>query len=128
GLARGKTFDRSVLDEVTQLLTDQYFARGKYGARITPTVEDLPDNRVRVSIEIEEGERAKIRQINIVGNDSFEEDEILDQFELTTGSLLSFIRDDNRYSKEALEGDLETLRSFYMNRGYADFRVDDAQV
>ncbi|MBN1240584.1 MAG: outer membrane protein assembly factor BamA, partial [Gammaproteobacteria bacterium] len=128
GLARGKTFDRSVLDEVTQLLTDQYFARGKYGARITPTVEDLPDNRVRVSIEIEEGERAKIRQINIVGNDSFEDDEILDAFELTTGSLLSFIRDDNRYSKEALEGDLETLRSFYMNRGYADFRVDDAQV
>jgi outer membrane protein insertion porin family len=128
GLARGKTFDRSVLDEVTQLLTDQYFARGKYGARITPTVEDLPDNRVRVSIEIEEGERAKIRQINLVGNERFEDKELLNQFELTTGNLLSFIRDDNRYSKEALEGDLETLRSFYMNRGYADFRVDDAQV
>src|SRR5690606_14364608 len=109
GLARGKTFDRSVLDEVTMVLSEEYCAQGKYGARITPTVEDLPDNRVRISLEIEEGERAKIRQINIVGNESFSDKELLDQFQLTTGNLLSFIRDDNRYSKEALEGDLERL-------------------
>ena len=128
GLRRGNTFDRSVLDEVTMVLTEEYYARGKYGARITPTVEDLPDNRVRVSLEIEEGERAKIRQINIVGNEAFDDDELLKQFELTTGSLLSFIRDDNRYSREALEGDLETLRSYYMDRGYADFQWEDVRV
>ena len=128
GLAQGKTFDRSVLEEVTQFLTEQYYSRGKYAARITPTVEPLEDNRVRVSIEIEEGQRAKIRQINIVGNTAFTDEEILANFELSTGGLLSFIRDNNSYSKEALEGDLETLRSFYMDRGYADFRWDDAQV
>ena len=128
GLAQGRIFDRSVLDELTQFLTEQYYGRGKYAAKITPTVEDLPDNRVRVSIEIEEGQRAKIRQINIVGNTVFDDDEILDQFELSTGGLLSFIRDDDSYSKEALEGDLETLRSYYMDRGYADFGVEDAQV
>ncbi len=128
GLAAGKIFDRSMLEEVTRFLTDEYYGRGKYAARIVPEVENLPDNRVRVEIEIEEGERAKIQQINIVGNTRFDDEEILDAFELTTGGFLSFIRDDDRYSKEALEGDLETLRSFYMNRGYADFRVDDAQV
>jgi len=128
GLAQGKTFDRSVLEEVTQFLTEQYYSRGKYAARITPTVEPLEDNRVRVSIEIEEGQRAKIRQINIVGNQAFSDEEILSNFELSTGGFLSFIRDNDAYSKEALEGDLETLRSFYMDRGYADFRWDDVQV
>jgi len=128
GLAQGRIFDRSVLDELTQFLTDEYYGRGKYAAKITPEIDELPDNRVRIAIEIEEGERAKIRQINIVGNSVFEDDEILDNFELSTGGLLSFIRDDDSYSKQALEGDLETLRSFYMDRGYADFRVDDAQV
>src|SRR5690606_31355208 len=67
-------------------------------------------------------------QINIVGNDTYDDDELLDQFSLSTGNLLSFIRDDNRYSREALEGDLETLRSFYMDRGYADFRAEDVRV
>jgi outer membrane protein insertion porin family len=128
GLAQGRIFDQSVLDEVTQFLTDEYYGRGKYAARISPTVEELVDNRVRVDIEIEEGDRAKIRQINIVGNTVFSDEDILDTFELSTGSLLSFIRDDNSYSKQALEGDLETLRSYYMDRGYADFRIDDAQV
>lgn len=128
GLQRGRTLDRSVLEEVTQLLTDQYYSQGKYAAQITPVVEELPDNRVRVEIQIEEGQRARIRQINIVGNTVFSDDEILDTFELTTGNMLSFIRNDDRYSREALEGDLESLRSYYMDRGYADFRVDDAQV
>ena len=128
GLATGKIFDRSVLDEVTRFLTEEYYGRGKYAASIVPTVEDLPDNRVRVAIEIEEGDRAKIRQINIVGNTVFPDEDILDGFELTTGNFLSFIRDDDRYSKQALEGDLEKLRSYYMDRGYADFRVDNVQV
>ena len=109
-------------------MTDEYYGRGKYAAKVTPTVEPLEDNRVRLSIQIEEGDRAKIRQVNIVGNTSFEEDEIIADFELSTGNWLSFIRDNDRYSKEALEGDLEKLRSFYMDRGFADFRTDDVQV
>jgi outer membrane protein insertion porin family len=128
GLATGKTFDRSTLEQLTQSLTEEYYGRGKYAARVTPTVENLDDNRVRVSIEIEEGDRAKIRQVNIVGNTSFEEDEIIADFELSTGNWLSFIRNNDRYSREALEGDLEKLRSFYMDRGFADFRADDVQV
>ena len=83
---------------------------------------------MRVSIQIEEGDRAKIRQVNIVGNTSFEEEEIIADFELSTGDWLSFIRNNDRYSREALEGDLEKLRSFYMDRGFADFRADDVQV
>jgi outer membrane protein insertion porin family len=128
GLATGKTFDQATVDQLTQSLTEEYYGRGKYGAKVTATVEPVPDNRVRVSIQIEEGDRAKIRQVNIVGNTSFEEDEIIGDFELSTGNWLSFIRNNDRYSKEALEGDLEKLRSFYMDRGYADFRADDVQV
>ncbi len=128
GLATGKTFDRSTLDQLTQSLTEEYYGRGKYAAKVTPTVENLEDNRVRVSIQIEEGDRAKIRQVNIVGNTAFEEDEITADFELSTGNWLSFIRNNDRYAREALEGDLEKLRSFYMDRGYADFRADDVQV
>jgi outer membrane protein insertion porin family len=128
GLAQGKIFDQSTLDRLTQSLTDEYYGRGKYAARITPTVEPLEDNRVRVSIEIEEGDRAKIRQVNIVGNSAFEEEDIIGDFELSTGNMLSFVRQNDRYSKESLEGDLEKLRSYYMDRGFADFRVDDVQV
>jgi outer membrane protein insertion porin family len=128
GLTKGKTFDRSVLEELTRSLTEEYYSRGKYAAKITPTVENLPDNRVRVSIKIEEGQRAKIREINIVGNTTYKDKDLLDQFELKTGHFLSFIKNDDRYSKESLEGDLEKLRSYYMDRGFADFRIDDTQV
>ena len=128
GLTRGKVFDRSVLDEVRQFLLEQYYSRGRYGVTVETPVEDIGDNRVRVSIEINEGARAKIRQINLVGNTSFTDREILLDFELSTGNWLSFIRNDDRYSKEALEGDLEALRSFYMNRGFADFRWESIQV
>ena len=128
GLTAGKTFDRSTLDQLTNSLTEEYYGRGKYAAKVTPTVENLDDNRVRVSIQIEEGDRAKIRQVNIVGNTTFEEKDITQGFELKTGNWLSFIRQNDRYSKEALEGDLEKLRSYYMDRGFADFRTDDVQV
>ncbi len=128
GMSQGKIFDQSTLDELTQSLTEEYYGRGKYGAKVIPTVEPLEDNRVRVSIKIEEGDRAKIRQVNIVGNTAFEDEEIVAGFELKTGNWLSFIRKNDRYSKESLEGDLEKLKSYYMDRGYADFRVDDVQV
>ena len=128
GLAQGKTFDRSVLEDVTRSLTEEYYGRGKYGAKITPVVDDLGDNKVRVTINIVEGDRAKIREVNIVGNTSFTDKEILSAFELHTGNWLSFIKKNDRYSKQALEGDLEKLKSFYMDRGFADFRWDNVQV
>ena len=128
GLARGRTFDRSVLDEVQGFLKEQYYDRGKYGVVVNADVIDRPNNTVRVSIEVKEGDRAKIRQVNIVGNHSFEEKDIRENFELDTANWLSWIRQDDRYAKESLGGDLETLRSYYMDRGYADFRVDSTQV
>lgn len=128
GLANGKTFDRSVLDEVKQYLTDQYFSRGKYAVRVDTKVEELSDNRVRVNIDIKEGKRAKIRQINVVGNEVFTEEDILEDFELKTPNWLSWYRQDDRYSRESLQGDLEKLRSYYMDRGYANFDIQSTQV
>ncbi len=128
GLARGRTFDRSVLDNVERFLRDQYYDRGKYGVAINSIVQDGPNNTVRIKIDVTEGDRAKIRQVNIVGNDTFEEDEIREDFTLDTANWLSWLRQDDRYAKEALEGDLEILRSFYMDRGYADFDVESTQV
>ncbi|NIL93057.1 MAG: outer membrane protein assembly factor BamA [Woeseiaceae bacterium] len=128
GLARGKTFDRSVLEDVASFMREQYYDRGKYGVAIDTSVVDTPNNTVRINIDVKEGDRAKIRQVNLVGNDSFPDDEIRSDFELDTANWLSWIRQDDRYSKEALEGDLETLRSFYMDKGYADFRVESTQV
>jgi outer membrane protein insertion porin family len=128
GLAQGKTFDRSVLEDVKSFLQDQYGARGKYAARIDTTVEDVPGNRVKIKIDIVEGKRAKIRQINIVGNHVFKEKDILEAFKLKEPGLLSFYKQDDRYSREDLQGDLESLRSFYMDRGYANFEVESTQV
>jgi outer membrane protein insertion porin family len=128
GLAAGKTFDRSVLEDVQQYLTDQYFSRGKYAVRIDTKVEDQPSNRVKIKIDIKEGSRAKIRQINIVGNQTFSDAQIIQSFELKTPNWLSWYKQDDRYSRESLQGDLEKLRSFYMDRGYANFQVDSTQV
>ena len=128
GLAAGKTFDRSVLDDVTGYLTDQYFSRGKYGVRVDTHVEEESGNRVKIKIEIKEGSRAKIRQINIVGDARFKEQDILDTFELKTPNWLSWYKSDDRYSRESLQGDLEKLRNYYMDRGYANFQIDSTQV
>ena len=128
GLAQGKTFDRSVLEDVKSFLQDQYGARGKYAAKIDAKVEEVAGNRVKINIDIVEGKRAKIRQINIVGNHTYPEKEILESFKLKTPNLLSFYKQDDRYSREDLQGDLENLRSFYMDRGYANFEVESTQV
>ncbi|MEM1261860.1 MAG: outer membrane protein assembly factor BamA [Pseudomonadota bacterium] len=128
GLARGKSFDRSVLDDVERFLTDQYYARGKYNVSVASEVNDRPNNMVSIGVNIKEGERARIRQINIVGNSAFSDDELRDQFESKTPNWLSFIRQDDRYASQALEGDIETMRSYYMDRGYADFGVRSTQV
>jgi outer membrane protein insertion porin family len=128
GLKSGRIFNRSVLDEVEQSLTDQYFSQGKYAARVSTDVEELPDNKVKISIKISEGARARIRQINIVGNRNFSDEDILERFQLKMPNWLSFIRQDDRYSRESLQGDLETLTSFYMDQGFADFRTESTQV
>ena len=128
GLATGKTFDRSVLEDVTQYLTDQYFARGKYGVKIDSHVEEEASNRVKIKIEIKEGARAKIRQINIVGTTKFAQKDILQTLELKTPNWLSWYKQDDRYSRESLQGDLEKVRNFYMDRGFANFQLDSTQV
>jgi outer membrane protein insertion porin family len=128
GLATGKTFDQSVLDEVKQYLTDQYFSRGKYAVRVDTKVEEVPGNKVKLTIDVNEGKRARIRQINVAGNTAFADEELLEQFELKTPNWLSWYRSDDRYAREALSGDLEKLRSYYMDRGYANFAVTSTQV
>lgn len=128
GLKAGRTFNRSVLDEVEQSLTDQYFGQGKYAAKVKAEVEEVAGNKVRIAIKITEGDRARIRQINLVGNSTYSDDDLLEEFELKTPHLMSFIRQDDRYSREALSGDLESLRSFYMDRGFADFGIESTQV
>ena len=128
GLARGRTFDRSVLDNVAMFLREQYYDRGKYAVVVDTNVVDRPNNTVRIGINVKEGDRARIRQVNIVGNRSFDDEEVRGDFELDTANWLSWFRQDDRYAKESLGGDLEKLRSYYMDRGYADFRVDSTQV
>ena len=128
GLTKGRTFDRSILDNVQMSLREQYYDQGKYGVVVDSYVLERPNNTVRIGFDIIEGERAKIRQVNIVGNASFDEKDIREIFVLDTANWLSWFKQDDRYSKEALQGDLESIRSFYMNRGYADFRIDSTQV
>ncbi|HEY0943076.1 MAG TPA: outer membrane protein assembly factor BamA [Steroidobacter sp.] len=128
GLATGKTFDQSVLDEVKQYLTDQYFSRGKYAVRVETKVEEVPGNKVKLTIDVNEGKRARIRQINIAGNTAFTDEELREEFELNTPNWLSWYKQDDRYSRESLSGDLEKLRSYYMDRGYANFHVTSTQV
>jgi outer membrane protein insertion porin family len=128
GLATGKTFDRSVLEDVTQYLTDQYFSRGKYGVRVDTKVDEESGNRVKIKIEIKEGKRAKIREINIVGDTKYKQKDILETLELKTPNWLSWYKQDDRYSRETLQGDLEKVRNFYMDRGYANFNIESTQV
>ena len=128
GFAEGRVFNRSILDQVEQELHRTYFAAGKYGARITSTVTPLERNRVGVGFDIQEGAVAKIRQINIVGNAAFDDDELLDEFELETTGFFSFITRSDRYSKPRLAADLETLRAFYLDQGFINFNIDSTQV
>jgi len=128
GFRIGRTYDPSVLDEIERSLIDQYFSFGKYSVQIETNVEDLPGNTVRISIDVKEGDRAQIRQINIVGNNVFNDEDLLDQLTLQMPNWLSFIQQDDRYSREDLQGDLEIIESFYLDRGYANFSINSAQV
>ncbi|MDO9424059.1 MAG: outer membrane protein assembly factor BamA [Methylobacter sp.] len=128
GLAEGKVFDQQVLDKVEQELSRQYFSHGKYGLKITTDVSNLTRNRVGIHIKISEGRVAKIKQINIVGNNVFDDKTLLRNLELNTSNLLSFYTKDDQYSKQKLSADLETLRSYYLDRGYINFNIESTQV
>ncbi len=128
GLTEGKVFDRAVLDKVEQELRRQYYARGKYGVQVTSTVTEQPRNRVAININISEGKVATIKQINVVGNNAYSDEQLLDEFELSTGNLLSFYTKDDQYSKQKLSADLERLRSYYLDRGYINSQIESTQV
>ncbi len=128
GLSEGQVYKRSIVNGLALEIQRQYVAQGRYGAKVDVSTEPEPRNRVSLDIEIDEGEVAEIRNINIVGNSSFADEEILKGFELTTGGWFSFFTSDNKYSREKLKGDLESLESFYKNRGYVEFKLDSSQV
>ena len=128
GLAEGEPFDRLSLDRITQELTRQYYNHGKYNVTVRPKVIELDRNRVEVSIIIAEGKVAKIKQINLVGNHAFTQDEVRSDFESDTSNWTSWYSKDDQYSREKLSGDLEKLNSFYLDRGYVDFSVDSTEV
>ena len=128
GLAEGETFDRLALDRVTQELVRQYNNRGKYNVQITPSVAQLDRNRVDVTIDVKEGKAATIRHVNLVGTESFSNEELLDTWESREGSWLSWYRRDDQYAREKLSGDMEKLNSWYLDRGHIDFSIDSTQV
>jgi outer membrane protein insertion porin family len=128
GLAEGRVFSQSVLDRIERELNRQYFSLGKYAMTLESDVTPLERNRVAVSIRISEGESARIKQINIVGNQAFDEDDLLDLMQLSSGGWLSSFTKEDQYSRQKLAGDLETLKSYYLDRGFINFRIDSTQV
>lgn len=128
GFAEGRIFDRSMLERAELEFKQQYMSKGKYGVEVTSTVTPLPRNRVGISFDIFEGDVAKIREIHFVGNKAFSESELLDQIQMTTPGWLTWYTDTDKYSREKLEGDMERIRSFYLDRGYLEMTLEPPQV
>lgn len=128
GLTESRIFDRSLLEKAEQELKRQYLGKGHYAVNITTTVTPLERNRVGINFAVDEGEVAKIRQINIVGAQAFAEKELLDLFVLRTPNWLSWYTKNDQYSKQKLSADLETLKSWYHDRGYVEFDIESTQV
>ena len=128
GIAEGEIFNQMALDRVRQELIRQYFSRGHYDVTVETRISELSRNRVNLSIDIAEGKQARIRHINIVGNESFSEKELRSDFESSDRRGLTFWRGRTQYTREKLSGDLEELRSFYLDRGYVDFAIESTQV
>ena len=128
GLAESRIFDRSMLEKAEQELKQQYISRGKYGVKVTTTTTPLERNRIAINFHVDEGKTAKIRGINIVGNKEFKEKELLGAFTLRTPGLLTWFTKDDQYSKQKLGADLESLRSYYLNRGHLEFSIESTQV
>lgn len=128
GLAEGELFRRDLLDQVQQELQRQYYANGYYSVSIDTEVKDEGENRVSIDIQVKEGQVAKISKINIVGNQLFDDEALMEEFELRPTRMISLFQKSNRYSKEKLLGDLEKLSSYYQDRGYLRFEVGSVQV
>lgn len=128
GLAEGRPFDKALADRAEQELKRQYINRSLYGAEVVTTVTPIERNRVNLTFSVTEGDAAKINDIRIVGNKAFSESTLKKQFDQDTGGWLSWYTKSNRYARSKLNADLETLRSYYLQRGYLDFRIDSTQV
>ncbi len=127
-IAKGRVFNRSVLERLKNELKQQYLARGKYNANIETRIKLLPRNRVNINIDISEGAVASIERVNIVGNEAFSEEELTEDFQSGIPAWWALFSSRDQYSKEKLTGDLETLRTYYLNRGYLQFDIDSTQV
>jgi outer membrane protein insertion porin family len=128
GLADGRPFDRALLDRAEQELKRQYINRSLYAAEVVTTVTPIERNRVNLTFNVSEGEPAKISELRIVGNKAFTENTLRNLFDLNTGGWMSWYTKSNRYSRSKLNADIETLRSYYLSRGYLEFRLESTQV
>jgi outer membrane protein insertion porin family len=128
GISEAKIFDRSLLDRAEKEIKRQYTSRGFYSSKVATTVTPLERNRVSLTFTIEEGDASKIVDINIIGAKTVSESTLLKEFEQTTSGWFTFFTKDDQYSKQKLSGDLEKLRSYYLNRGYLDFSIESTQV
>ena len=128
GIKEGEVYKRSTLEKVKSELVRSYASNGRYGASVDIEELEQPRNTLEIKIIVDEGSGAKIKKINIIGNQEFTNEELLDRFELTEGSFFSFLNNNNSYSREKLEGDIESLESFYKNRGYLKFSIESSQV
>jgi outer membrane protein insertion porin family len=128
GIKEGEVYKRSTLEKVKSELVRSYATIGRYGASVDIEELEQPRNTLEIKIIVDEGSGAKIKKINIIGNQEFTNEELLDRFELTEGSFFSFLNNNNSYSREKLEGDIESLESFYKNRGYLKFSIESSQV
>ena len=128
GIKEGEVYKRSTLEKVKSELVRSYASNGRYGAGVEINEILKPRNRIEISIEVDEGSSAKIKKISIIGNEKFTDEELLDSFELSEGSFLSFLSSNNQYSREKLVGDLETLESYYRDRGYLKFSIESSQI
>jgi outer membrane protein insertion porin family len=128
GLSEGRFYDKALLDKAEQELKRQYLTRGFYAAEVTTTVSPIDRNRVGLLFSVVEGPSAKIRQINFIGNKAFSSGTLRDEMQLSTPNWFSWYSKDDLYSKEKLTGDLENVRSYYLNRGYLEFAIESTQV
>jgi len=128
GVKEGEVYKRSTLEQVKSELVRSYASNGRYGAGVE--IEEIvkPRNRLEIKIIVDEGKSAKIEKINIIGNEIFNNEELLEGFELSEGSFFSFLNNDNAYSREKLKGDIESLESFYRDRGYLKFSIESSQI
>ena len=128
GISEGRPFDKALADKAEQELKRQYITRSLYGAEVVTTVTPVERNRVKLTFTVTEGGPSKIKEIRITGNQAFTEDTLKDQFNLDVGGWLSWYTKSDRYSRTKLNADLESLRSYYLSRGFLEFRIDSTQV